>query len=141
MKKRNLYIAWGVLYIFCTALAFIPAKEVGYFALCMVLSLGFFVPPAMLLYRAAKRGDLKTVRLIRTLSACSLGATLVVLVLNILTVGATAAAGELMYWLLIIVSSPMICMQIRGISLFLWACLLFAAIRVLKRQCAGKKEK
>ena len=132
MQKRNLYIAWGVLYIFCTALAFIPAKEGGYFALGMALSFGFFVPPAMLLYGAAKRGDRKTVALIRNLSICSLSATLLLLVLNILTVGASAAAGEMMYWLLIIVSSPMICMQIRGISLFLWASLAAASMMTLK---------
>ena len=134
MKNRNLYIAWGVLYIFCTALAFIPAKEGGYFALCMALSFGFFVPPAMLLYGAAKRGDRKTVALIRNLSICSLSATLLLLVLNILTVGATAMAGEVMYYMLIIVSSPMICMQIRGISLFLWALLLILSIQALKKE-------
>ena len=134
MQKRNLYIAWGILYIFCTVLGFIPPKDGGFFALCMALSFGFFVPPAMLLYRAVKRGELKTVRLIRTLSLCSLGATLVLLVLNILSVGATEAAGELVYWLLIIVSSPMICMQIRGISLFLWAVLLIVSIKELNKQ-------
>ena len=133
MKNRNLYIAWGVLYIFCTALSFVPAQEGVYFALCMLFAFGFFVPPAMLLYRATKRDDRKTIRLIRTLSICSLAATLVVFVLNLLTVGATALTGEVMYYLLIIVSSPMICMQIRGISLFLWACLLFAAHAQLKK--------
>lgn len=133
MKKRNLYIAWGVLYIFCTVLAFIPPKEGGFFALCMLLSFGFFVPPAMLLYRAAKRGETGTIRLIRALSAASLGATLVMMVLNLLTVGATAAAGQAMYWLLIVVSSPMICMQIRGISLFLWAVLLVVSAQELRK--------
>ena len=133
MQKRNLYIAWGVLYIFCTVLSFIPPKEGGFFALCMGLSFGFFVPPALLLYRAVKRGEQGTVRLIRTLSAVSLGATLVMMVLNLLSVGASAAAGQAMYWLLIVVSSPMICMQIRGISLFLWAVLLIVSIRELKK--------
>ena len=133
MKNRSLYIAWGVLYIFCTALAFVPAREGLYFALRMGLAFGFFVPPAMLLYRSVKRGDRKTVALIRTLSVCSLSATLVAMVLNLLTVGATAAAGDLMYWVLVVVSSPMICMQIRGISLFLWACLLFVAARHLRK--------
>ena len=138
MQKRNLYIAWGVLYIFCTVLSFIPAKEGGFFALCMMLSLAFFVPPILLLYRAIKREDLATVRLIRTLSACSLGATLLLLVLNIMTVGATALAGNVLYYILIVVSTPMICMQIRGISLFLWACLLIAAMRELRKHKKGK---
>ena len=134
MKKRNLYIAWGVLYIFCTVLGFIPAKEGAFFALCMALALSFFVPPAMLLYRAIKRDDRKTVALIRTLSACSLALTLLLLILNLLTVGATALAGEVMYWLLILVSSPMICMQVRGISLFFWAVLLIVSHRELKKK-------
>lgn len=133
MKNRNLYIAWGILYIFCTVLGFIPPKDGLFFALCMALSLGFFVPPAMLLYRAAKRGDEKTLRLIRTLAAVSLGSTLLLLVLNIAAVGATATVGNLLYWVLILVSSPMICMQIRGISLFLWAVLLITALRELKK--------
>ena len=133
MKNRNLYIAWGVLYIFCTALGFVPAKEGTYFALCMLFAFGFFVPPSMLLYRAIKRDDRKTIGLIRTLAICSLATTLVVFVLNLLTVSATALTGEVMYYLLIVVSSPMICMQIRGISLFLWACLLFTAHAKLKK--------
>ena len=133
MQKRNLYIAWGVLYIFCTVLGFIPAREGGFFALCMLLSIGFFLPPALLLYRAAKQREDKTIRLIRWVSATSLGATLLLLVLNILTVGASAAVGNMFYWLLIVVSSPMICMQIRGISLFLWALLLILSSRELKK--------
>ncbi len=133
MKKRNLYIAWGVLYIFCTVLGFIPAKEGGFFALCMLLSFGFFVPPAMLLYRSAKRGETGTIRLIRGLSATSLIATLILMVLNILSVGASAAVGNMLYYLMIVVSSPMICMRIQGISLFLWAVLLIVCTQELKK--------
>ncbi len=129
MKKRNLYIAWGVFYLFCTVLGFIPAKEGGFFALCMGLGLGFFVPPMLLMCR----GEKKTVQLVTTLSGVSLAATALMLVLNVLTVGASAAVGEMFYWLLILVSSPMICIQVRGISLFLWACLLFAGLGKLKK--------
>ena len=39
-----------------------------------------------------------------------------------------------MYYLLIVVSSPMICMQVRGISLFLWAVLLIVSHRELKKK-------
>lgn len=138
MKNRNLYIAWGIFYIFCTVLGFIPPRDGLFFALCMALSLGFFVPPAILLHRAIKRGDNKTVRLIRTLAAVSLSVTLGLLVLNIAAVGATATVGNLLYWLLIVASSPMICMQIRGISLFLWAVLLIVAIRELRKNRKAK---
>ena len=132
MKNRNLYIAWGVLYIFCTVLGFIPAKEGGFYALSMLLSFGFFLPPAILLYRSVKRSDLGTVRLIRGLSAVSLGATIVFMVLNILSVGSSAAVGDMLYYLLIVVSTPMVCMRIQGISLFLWAILLIVSARELK---------
>ncbi len=129
MKKRNLYFAWGILYALCAVLGFIPSPSGGVFALCMILGLGFFVPPMLLL----RRGDKRTVQLLVTLSISSLVATVVVLVLNLLTVGASPAVGELFYWLLIVVSSPMICIQVRGISLFLWACLLFAGLGKLKK--------
>ena len=139
MKNRNLYIAWGVFYIFCTVLGFIPAKEGGFFALSMLLSFGFFLPPAMLLYRSAKRGETGTIRLIRALSAVSLGATLVLMVLNILSVGAPVAVGDMLYYLMIIVSTPMKCMRIQGISLFLWAVLLIVSAQELKKHTSNNK--
>ena len=134
MKNRNLYIAWGVLYIFCTVLGFIPAQEGGFFALSMLLALGFFVPPSIILYRSVKRDDLGTITLIKVLSATSLIATLILMVLNILSVSAPTGVGDMLYYLLIIVSSPMVCMRIQGISLFLWAVLLIVSHKELKKQ-------
>ena len=134
MKNRNLYIAWGVFYIFCTVLGFIPAKEGGFFALSMFLALGFFVPPAILLYRSAKRGERGPILLIRALSATSLIATLILMVLNILSVGASAAVGNMLYYLMVIISSPMVCMRIQGISLFFWAVLLIISMQQLKKK-------
>jgi len=79
------------------------------------------------------RDDLATVRAVRTLSLVSLSATLVVLVLNLLTVGGTPEAGLFAYYLLILVSSPMVCNQIWFPSLFLWACLMVVSWQQLRK--------
>jgi len=133
MEKRNLYIAWGVLYALCAALGFIPEPQGALYGLLFMLSLAFFIPPAILLYRAVPRDDLATVRAVRTLSLVSLSATLVVLVLNLLTVGGTPEAGLFAYYLLILVSSPMVCNQIWFPSLFLWACLMVVSWKELRK--------
>ena len=133
MTKKNLYIAWGVLYVLCAALGFIPAPQGALYGLLFMLSLAFFIPPAVLLYRAVPRQDLATVRLIRTLSLLSLSATLVVLVLNLLSVGGSPEAGLFVYYLLILVSSPMVCNQIWFPSLFLWACLMVVSWQEIRK--------
>ena len=103
-------------------------------ALMVTLSLAFFVPPAMLLYRAVPREDWQTIRRIRNLSILSLGSTMTMLILNFLSVGASAAVGNVLYWLLILVSAPMVCGQFWAVSLFLWACLLMVSIAQLKKR-------
>lgn len=134
MKKRSLYIAWGVLYSICAGLGFIPEPEGVLTGLMVTLSLLFFVPPAMLLYHAVSREQYGTIRLIRNLSLASLGATLVTLVVNFLSVGASEAAGDVLYGLLILVSAPMICSRLWVLSLFLWACLLMVCLKYAKKK-------
>lgn len=134
MKKRSLYIAWGVLYSICAGLGFIPEPEGVLTGLMVTLSLLFFVPPAMLLYHAVSREQYGTIRLIRDLSLASLGATLVTLVVNFLSVGASEAAGDVLYGLLILVSAPMICSRLWVLSLFLWACLLMVCLKYAKKK-------
>ena len=87
MNRKFLYTAWAVLFILCAAFGFVPERSGVLQALLTVLSLVFFLPPAMLLYKAAG----KTRKTVGLLSAVSLGATLVMLVLNIvLATGSTA---------------------------------------------------
>ena len=69
----------------------------------------FFVPPAVLLYRAKRDGDAHTLLLIRNLSALSLGLTVVLLVANFLTALSSEALGTAVHCLLTVVSAPMIC--------------------------------
>ncbi len=134
MKNRNLYIAWGIFAVFCGVLGFVPSRDGLFFALRMGLGLGFFAPPAMLLYRSYRRREWNTVKLLRGLSACSLSLTVLLMVLNILTVGAAEAVGLFMYVLLALVSIPFCCIEVGYLSLFLWACLLMTSLFLLRKK-------
>ena len=132
MKQKSLFPLWGVLFVVCAALGFIPNPTGLLRFLLTALALVFFLPPAILLYRASKRGDRATVRLIRNLSLTWLIVTVVVLVCNILSLLASQYTGDFLYALLVLVSAPMICGGVWAISLFCWACLLFSSIHLLK---------
>lgn len=129
MTKKKLFVLWGGMFILCAGLGFIPGPTGALRVLLSAVSLAFFVPPGLLLYRAAKTGDRATVVLIRNLAALSLILTAVLLVLNFLAVLSTEAAGTMLYYMLVMVSSPMICSGNWAVSLFLWACLLMAALK------------
>ena len=134
MTKKKLYIFWGGMFVICAALGFIPAPKGAAYWSMFLFSLIFFVPPTILLYKAIKGSDRKELRRIRTISLISLGLTLLALMLNFLSVDATAAAGTAVYYILIVVSSPMICGQIWVLSLFLWGCLLTASWQNLRKK-------
>ena len=134
MKKQNLYVAWGAMYVICAALAFIPEPPAVLSGIMVALSLGFFIPPAMLLYWAYPREKWATVRLVRNLSYASLGLTMVVLIVNVLSVGTSQVVGDVLYGLLILVSVPMVCARAWVISLFGWACLLTVSRVLLKKE-------
>ena len=134
MKKKTLFALWGGLFSLCAALGFIPEPTGVPAALLTLLSLCFFVPPAVLLRRASRQKDPDTLRLIRNLSALSLGLTMTLLVLNILSVVAAESLGTFLYLLLVIISSPMICSGYWVLSLFLWACLLMVSLQQLRKK-------
>ena len=133
MNKKLLYVLWASLFILCAGLGFIQKPEGILQLLLTTLSLLFFVPPVLLLWNAGKQQDTDTARLIRNLSALSLGLTVVLLVLNFLTATGSEFLGQVLHYTLVIVSSPMICSGRWAMSLFLWACLLTASLRQLKR--------
>ena len=134
MKKQNMYVAWGTLYVICAALAFIPDPPPVLKGIMVVLSLGFFVPPAMVLYWAYPQDKWGTVRLIRNLSYVSLGLTVAALILNVLSVGTSEIVGYVLHGLLILTSVPMVCGQAWVIGLFGWACLLTVSKVLLKKE-------
>lgn len=119
MSKKMLYSLWGALFVLCAVLGLLP--DAGIWGIAAALA--FFLPPAMLLYR----GDRETRRLIRNLSALSLGMTALALVVSMLTAAGSEALGNSLHYVLGIVSVPMFAARYWVLSLFLWACLLVAA--------------
>ncbi len=134
MNKKILCALWAGLFILCGALGFIPEPTGAIRVLLTALAFGFFVPPAVLLYRAAKERDTHTLKLVRGLSALSLGLTLALLVGNFLSALGSEILGTVLYYMLIIVSSPMICSGHWAMCLFLWACLLMVSLRELRKK-------
>ena len=135
MTKRNLLFAWAGMFILCAGLGFIP-RTPGLFgdAVLIFLGIAFFLPPAVLLYRAKNEQDKAIFTLVRNLSAASLGLTLVLISVSMLTFAAPEAVGNILYAMLVMVSAPMMCCRFWVLSLFLWACLLLTAQNMLKRK-------
>ena len=129
MNTKWLWTLWAVLFSLCAGLGFILEPEGALNIVMILLSVVFFLPPCLLL-RSADRAAAK---LIRNLSAMSLALTLVLLILNFATAFSSEQLGLVLHYILVIVSSPMICSGRWVMSLFLWACLLMASLRRSKR--------
>lgn len=134
MTKSSYFALWGGMFILCGGLGFIP-EPTGFLRVLMILlSIGFFLPPAMLTCLAVKEKDRRTLALLRNLSAASLGLTLTAIVANFLSLMAPEAVGNVLYAVLVIVSAPMVCGQYWVLGLFGWACLLMAALSNLRKR-------
>ena len=129
MNQKILFALWGVFFLLCAGLGFLP-ESTGWMT---ALSLLFFLPPAALLYRADREKDRHTLLLVRNLSLLSLAVTLVALILNFVLAVSSETLGNILHSVLTIVSAPMICSGYWVLSLFLWACLLMASLRLLKK--------
>ncbi len=134
MKKQPLFVLWAAAFIVCAGLGFIPEPEGTVRTVLTLLAVVFFAPPAVLVYNAARQSDRRTLALIRNLSAVSLGLTALFLVLNFLSVLGSEGLGTFLYYVLVVVSSPMICSGSWGLILFLWACLLMVSVKQLKKK-------
>ena len=132
MKKHYLFALWGGLFTLCAALGFIPAPGTALKILLTLLSVAFFIPGALLLYLSVKNGDRSTAELVRNLAAASLAFTLLLIVANFFSALGGETLGNILYSVLVIVSAPMVCSGYWALSLFLWACLMIAAMKILK---------
>ena len=129
MKEKLLYALWACLYILCVGLGFVPNPTgFGKFLLISTAVI-FFLPGWLLLYESWQTGNAKLRLRVRIVSILSLSLTLILIVANFLSVRASMEVGNLLYELLALVSAPMLCAQSWVLSMFLWACLLFASFK------------
>ena len=132
--KGILKALWAGMFILCALLGFVPQQEGANKYLLLVMGVLFFLPPALLIYFAKEQGDTLTLKLIRNLSIASLVLTVVLILANFLSLMAPEAVGNILYGVLVIVSSPMVCSGYWVLSLFCWACLLMASLRCLNKR-------
>ena len=126
-RKGKLVLSWLGMYVLCTIFGFINTDNGLIKAIFALFSMGFFLPGGILLYEAVTDRDRKTVRIIRWISIASLFLTMVLIILNALTLPSGEAVGDRMNGLLIILSTPMFASQAWALSLFLWSCLLMGS--------------
>ena len=129
MKNRFLYALWGALFILCAGLGFIPESDGGLKFLRTGLSILFFLPPALLIWKARQERNRAALLLVRNLSIASLSLSVALIIANFLTVFRSQLLGDILHGILVVVSSPMICGGHWATSLFLWACLLIASLK------------
>ena len=136
MKKTAVYIVWAVLYCACVGFSFVKDPTAGEKVFLVAMSILFFVPPFYLAFQARKEESRKTLLALRLVSIGVLSLSLILLVLNFLSVYFSAKAGLVLYVLLVMCSVPMVCVQHWFLGLFLWACLLMLT---LQKKCPCQK--
>ena len=134
MNKKLSFILWGILFVICGGLGFVPQPEGALKVLMSLLAFGFFGLGGWILWQAGQQKDFAIVSLIRNLSLASLLITLAMLVANFLSVFTSQWLGNMLHYMLIVVSSPMLCAPSWAVSLFLWACLMVVSHRMLKNK-------
>ena len=125
MNKKFLFALWGALFLLTAGLGFLPESS-GWRTAVSAL---FFLPPALLLHTKERN----TVLLVRNLAMLSLGVTMVTLILNFVLAVSSETLGNILHYVLAVVSAPMLCSGYWVLSLFLWACLLMGSLRRLKK--------
>lgn len=129
MKSQFLYALWGALFILCAGLGFIPEPAGVLRVLLTGLSILFFLPPALLVWKGRREKDRMALSLVRNLSIASLSLSVLLIIANFLTVFRSELLGDILHGVLVVVSSPMICSGHWAMSLFFWACLLISSAR------------
>ena len=133
MKKKALYLGWLAMFALCAGLGFLPQPAGLTRGLLIALAVLCFVPPALIVYFGWREKSWEDLRLVRNLAIGSLVMTLVALIGNFLTLAASETVGNVLYAILVILSSPMVCGQIWIISLLLWAALMWTTVALLKK--------
>lgn len=134
MKEKALYCLWTILYAVCTALGFLgEVQGVGRVFLVLAAVI-FFLPPAMLVAQGIREEKKKVLKTVRLIAIISLALTLIFFIANVAVAVGAENTNAFLNVCLVVVSTPMLCGQYWALSLFLWACLLFATFLKPKKQ-------
>ncbi len=128
MNRNILFPLWGICFVLCAGLGFLPEPQGAWQWVSTACSLLFFLPPAVLLWK----GEKKEAMLVRNLAGLSLGITTVTLMLNFVLAVGSETLGGFLHCILVVVSAPMIASGHWALSLFLWACLLMVGLKKSK---------
>ena len=126
LKELVLYAVWFCLYILCVGLGTVEEVEGIGKVLFLLTSLIFFLPGVLLLVLAKQENNRKIALRVRIVAICSLALTVIVFCANVFAAASSQMSGFLND-LLNLVSAPMFCSQYWVLSLFCWACLLWAS--------------
>jgi len=129
MDKRIVYGVWAFFYCLCVGLGFVPNPEGFDKGMMIAIGVLFFLPPFYLAWQAWNQKCRKTMLVLRLISGGILVSSLLLLVLNFLSVYFSARTGLVLYVLLVMFTAPMACCQYWALSLFLWACLLMISLK------------
>ena len=134
MKEKALYCVWAILYALCAALGFLGETQGVGRVFLVLAAVIFFLPGAALVVIGLREKNKKVLRIVRITAIVSLCLTLIALVANMAAVNGSELLGNMLHVVLVLVSTPMICGQYWILSLFLWACLLFATFLKPKKE-------
>ena len=127
MKQKTLYTVWGLLFVLCCALGFLTQRTEALEVVFTILSVLFFVPGMLLLVDGYGRNDKKALRRLRIISLCSLILSLVLLAASFASAKSSIELGNVLHYMLGVVSTPMFCSVFWALPLFLWGCLFMAS--------------
>lgn len=135
-NKYMLAALWVGMFILCCVLGFLPPQEGANRWLLAIFAVLFFLPPALLVYGLWRIRDKAWLRILRIIAIAVVASTVALLLMNmfsitllmLLPMQAALAVGDVLYYLLLVVSTPMVCGQYWGIGMIGWAALMWSCI-------------
>lgn len=135
-NKYMLAALWVGMFILCCVLGFLPPQEGANRWLLAIFAVLFFLPPALLVYGLWRNRDKAWLRILRIIAIAVVASTVALLLMNmfsitllmLLPMQAALAVGDVLYYLLLVVSTPMVCGQYWGIGMIGWAALMWSCI-------------
>lgn len=130
VSYRCLYRIWGGLYALTAVLGLVfpDVEQGGALAVLRLVTVGFFLPPWMILAKARREEARFHIRLLRYLSAAWLALVLAFFCASILTVGQSEALGNFLHIAMTVVCAPLVCSHYYVLPMFLWATILVTPV-------------